>query len=314
MRKSLDGGVFHAMRAFVCVVDSGSFSQAAAQLELTTAQVSRLVSELEKRLRAKLLHRTTRQRVLTDVGAAYLERCREILGLLTDAEAQASGNSLMPSGTLRLQCTPNFGQRYVSPLLPEFLWRYPSIRIEYSTSPCIQNVLAPGIDVSLHLAEGAHDCGPASRRLGTTFLVLCASPGYLSRHPRPQTPADLSKHVCLQTAAPPVGPKWTLVAGEGREHELVPEGPCISDTPDVLRDAAEAGVGIALLPLFSVADAVAAGRLVRVLAPWRSPDISVFALTPARRYPDAKTSAWLGFLDEHVAPAIERDVRFFDDG
>lgn len=312
MRKNLDNGVFHAMRAFVCVVDAGSFSLAAEQLQLTTAQVSRLVGDLEKRVQAKLLHRTTRQRSLTDVGAAYLERCREILDLVAEAEAQASGTAFVPSGYLRVQCMTNFGQHYISPLLPEFFRQYPSIRVEYSTSQYVPDMLARGTDVSLYLAEELEDSRLVSRRLGTTFSVLCASAAYLAKYGSPQTPADLSRHACLQAVNPSVSPIWKLVTPDRLSHELTPEGPCVSDTPDVLRDAAEAGVGIALLPLFSVIDAVRAGRLVRVLPPWRSPDIGVFALMPSRHFRDAKTRAWLGFIEEQLVPAIERDAQFFE--
>ncbi|MGY2485544.1 LysR family transcriptional regulator [Cupriavidus sp. CP313] len=312
MRKNLDNGVFHAMRAFVCVVDAGSFSLAAEQLGLTTAQVSRLVGELEKRLNAKLLHRTTRQRSLTDIGADYLERCREVLALVTEAEAQASGTAIVPSGCLRLQCMFTFGQHYVAPLLPEFFRRYPGIQVEYSTSQYLPNLLARGTDVSLYVAEKLPDSGLVSRRLGTTFSVLCASPAYLSEHGTPRTPADLARHPCLQAVNPSVSPTWTLVAPDKQNYELAPEGPCIADTPDVLRAVAEAGMGIALLPLFSVIEAIRSGRLKRILAPWRSPDIGVFALMPSRHYMDAKTRAWLDFIDERIAPEIEQDARFID--
>lgn len=312
MRKNLDNGVFHAMRAFVCVVDAGSFSQAAEQLHLTTAQVSRLVGDLETRLQAKLLYRTTRQRSLTDVGAAYLERCREILDLVAEAEAQASGTAFVPSGYLRVQCMTNFGQHYVSPLLPEFFRQYPSIRVEYSTSQYVPDMLARGTDVSIYLAEKLEDSRLVSRRLGTMFSVLCASPAYLDKYGTPEAPADLSNHACLQAVNPSVSPYWDLVTPDGLAYQLAPAGPCVSDTPVVLRDAAEAGVGIALLPLFTVVEAVRTGRLVRVLSPWRSPDIGVFALMPSRHFRDAKTRAWLAFLEERLVPAIEQDTRFFE--
>lgn len=312
MRKNLDNGVFHAMRAFVCVVDAGSFSSAAEQLHLTTAQVSRLVGELEKRLNAKLLHRTTRQRALTDVGAAYLERCREVLALMAEAEAQASGTAFTPSGLLRMQCMSSFGRHYVAPRLPEFFQRYPEIRVEYSTSQYVPNLLARGTDVSLYVAEKLPDSGVVSRRLGTTFRVLCASPDYLAKHGTPRTPADLARHVCLQAINPSVSPTWKLVAPrKKRNYELTPDASCIADAPDMVQVIAEAGMGVALLPLFSVIDSVRAGRLTHVLAAWRSPDIGVFALMPSRHYLDAKTRVWLEFARDEIAPAIEYDARYF---
>ena len=312
MRNNLDNGVLHAMRAFVCVVDAGSFSRAADQLELTTAQVSRLVSELEKRLQAKLLQRTTRQRALTDAGAAYLERCREVLDLVAEAEAQASGAAFSPSGRLRIQCMANFGRHYVVPQLPDFFKRYPAVRVEYSTSQYIPDLLARGTDVSLYLAAALPDSGLVSRRLGTTFSVLCASPAYLASHGTPCRPAELTRHACLQLLNPSVNPVWKLVNRTGQTHELSPDGPLVAETPDVLRALAEASAGIALLPLFSVIDAVRAGHLVRVLDDWRSPDIGVFALMPSRHFLDAKTRAWLGFIEERLVPAVEKDTRFFE--
>lgn len=311
MRKNLDSGVLHAMRAFVSVVDAGGFSQAGERLDLTTAQVSRLVGELERRLNAKLLHRSTRQRALTDVGATYLEQCREVLSLVAEAEAQASGSAVQPSGCLRVQCMTNFGQRYVSPLLPEFLRRHPAVRIEYSTSQYVPNLIARGIDVSIYLAEALGDSGSVSRRLGTTFSILCASPTYIDLHDLPKTPADLPKHTCLQAINPSVGTAWRLQSRTGETHEATPISRCTADAPDVIRGAVEAGLGIALLPLFSVIDSVRSGSLVRVMPEWRSPDIGVFGLMPSRKYLEAKTRAWMDYLQETMVPAIEADTRYF---
>lgn len=311
MRNKLDTGLLHAMRAFVCVVEAGSFTAAAEQMGLTTAQVSRLVGDLEQRLQAKLLHRTTRQRSLTDTGDVYLERCREILGLVSEAEAQASGAAFVPHGRLRLQCMTNFGQRYVSPLLPAFLRQYPAIQVEYRTSQYVPDLLARGTDVSLYLAAELQDSGLVSRRLATTFSVLCAAPAYLANHRAPRNPAELTRHACLQLVNPSVSPAWKLQGPHKRFHEWTPDGPCMADTPDVLREAAEHGAGIALLPLFSVVEAVRAGRLVRVLPTWRSLDIGVFALMPSRHFVDARTRAWLAFVNEHVVPAVRQDAQFF---
>lgn len=311
MRNNLDNGVLHAMRAFVSVVDAGSFSRAGEQLNLTTAQVSRLVSELEKRLQTKLLQRTTRQRVLTDTGAAYLERCREVLHLVADAEAQAGGATQSVSGRLRIQCMANFGQQYVAPLLPEFFALHPGVQIEYSTSQYVPEMLARGIDISLYLSASLPDSGLVARRLGTTFAVLCASPAYLRAHGTPATPKDLSQHACLQLLNPSVNPVWKLQAAGHAPFSYSPSGTLVAETPDVVCAAAEAGVGITLMPLFCVIDAIRAGRLRRVLTDWRSPDIGVFALMPSRHYLDGKTRAWLQFIDQRLVPAVERDTQFF---
>jgi DNA-binding transcriptional LysR family regulator len=311
MRKALDGGLLHAMRAFLRVIDSGSFTAAAEQMDLTTAQISRLVTELENRLGAKLLQRSTRQRVLTDVGADYAERCREVIALVEEAEAHASGTNMSPQGRLRVQCMVNFGQHYVAPMMADFCASYPQLSVEYSTSQYVPDLLARGVDVSLYLAESLADSGLVARRLGTTFSILCASPDYLKRHGEPQTPDDLNQHTSLRLVNPSIRPEWNLTDGNGFTQQLNPRGKLVADTPDMVLDVALRGAGITLLPLFTVIDAVRAGRLKRVLPTWRSPDIGIYALLPSRHFLNAKTRAWLEWVEQRITPQLKSDAEYF---
>ncbi|MBN3754366.1 LysR family transcriptional regulator [Paraburkholderia sp. Tr-20389] len=311
MRKALDGGLLHAMRAFLRVIDSGSFTAAAEQMDLTTAQISRLVTELENRLGAKLLQRSTRQRVLTDVGADYAERCRDVLALVEEAEANASGTNMSPQGRLRVQCMVNFGQHYVAPLMADFCASYPQLSVEYSTSQYVPDLLARGVDVSLYLAESLADSGIVARRLGTTFSILCASPDYINRHGEPQTPDDLNQHTSLRLVNPSIRPEWNLTDGNGITQQLNPRGKLIADTPDMVLDVTLRGAGITLLPLFTVIDAVRAGRLKRVLPTWRSPDIGIYALLPSRHFLNAKTRAWLEWVEQRITPQLKADAAYF---
>jgi DNA-binding transcriptional LysR family regulator len=311
MRKALDGGLLHAMRAFLRVIDSGSFTAAAEQMDLTTAQISRLVSELENRLGAKLLQRSTRQRVLTDVGADYAERCREVIALVEEAEATASGTNMSPQGRLRVQCMVNFGQHYVAPMMADFCASYPELSVEYSTSQYVPDLLARGVDVSLYLAESLADSGIVARRLGTTFSILCASPDYIKRHGEPQTPDDLNQHTALRLANPSIRPEWNLTDGDGTTQQLNPRGKLIADTPDMVLDVTLRGAGITLLPLFTVIDTVRSGRLKRVLPTWRSPDIGIYALLPSRHFLNAKTRAWLDWVEQRIVPQLKADAAYF---
>lgn len=311
MRKSLEAGLIHAIRAFLKVVDSGSFTAAAEQMDLTTAQVSRLVSDLEKRLGAKLLQRTTRQRVLTDAGHEYAERCREILALIDEAEANAAGTALQAQGRLRVQCMASFGQHYVAPMLAGFCASHPQLVVNYSTSQYFPEVLARGVDVSLYLAETLSDSGLAARRLGTSFSVLCAAPEYLHVRGEPDSVAALRAHACLRLENPSVTPQWRLTTGAGAIETLSVHGPLVADTPELLLDVAVRGAGIGLLPLYSVIDAIESGRLKRVLPAWRSPDIGVYALFASRQFMDAKTRAWLEWAQAEIAPRLEEDAGYF---
>ncbi|MFT3666438.1 LysR substrate-binding domain-containing protein [Piscinibacter sp.] len=314
MRKSLESGLVHAIRAFMRVVESGSFTAAAEQMDLTTAQVSRLVSDLEKRLNTKLLQRTTRHRALTDAGAEYAERCREILGLIDEAEANASGTASKPQGRLRVQCMASFGQHYVAPILADFCASYPGLKVNYSTSQYFPEMLTRGVDVSLYLAESLLDSGLVARRLGTTFAVLCAASGYLARRGTPSSPEELSQHACLRLINPSIAPEWRLKTGSAQARIFPLQWQLVADTPEVLLDVALRGAGITLLPLFSVIDAVRAGRLQRVLPGWRSPDIGVYALMPSRHFMDARTRVWLEWVGRRISPRLQEDAAYFQNG
>ena len=311
MRKKLDTGLIHAMRAFTKVVDTGSFTAAATQMALTTSQTSRLVSDLEARLAVKLLQRSTHRRVLTDAGREYAERCREILAMIDEAEATASGTGSQPRGRLRVQCMASLGQHYVAPMLAEFCAAYPDLIVDYSTSQYLPDLLARGVDVSLYCAESLIDSGLVARRIGDTFSVLCASPAYLRQHGEPLTPDDLPDHRRLQLINPSTTADWLLITETGESRKLPATGQMIADTPDLLLDMAQQGAGIALLPFFTVVNAVRAQRLCHVLPAWRSSTIGVHALIPSRQFLEAKTRVWLDWVDRRIAPQLVQDAAFF---
>ena len=312
MRKNLDGGgLLHAMHAFLKVIDSGSFTAAAEQMDLTTAQVSRLISELEGRLGTKLLQRSTRQHILTDIGATYAEQCRQVLAMVGEAETVAMGMATKPQGRLRVLSMGSFGHHYVSPMLAEFCQTYPELTVEYRTSQNVPDLLGKGIDVSLYLTESLTDSRFVSRRIGTIFSVLCASPAYIEKYGEPKTLEDLQKHACLRLVNPSITPEWHLVSNISCSNLIHITGPLIADTPELLLDMALQDMGIALLPSFAVIEAVRTGRLRRILVEWRSPDIGVYTLLPSRDFIDAKTRAWLSWVEKHISPKIQDDTDYF---
>jgi DNA-binding transcriptional LysR family regulator len=310
MRKNLDYGLLHAMTAFVRVVDAGTFTSAAEQMDLTTAQISRLVSGLEERLRTKLLQRTTRRIALTSAGETYVIQCRDILERVNVAEAYASGATIEPAGRLRVQCMGSFGNYYVVPLIAEFCAAFPKVSIEYATSQYAPALLAEGIDVGIYLSRQLSDSGLVALSLGTVFGVMCAAPAYIEQHGAPRHPRDLANHACIRLINPSVASEWELISGK-RAYQAQAAGPIIADNPDVLLKTAEQASGIALLPWFTARDSIRDGRLVRVLPSWRSPDVTVSALYPSRHFLDAKTKAWLDLLKARVTPALIDDGSMF---
>jgi DNA-binding transcriptional LysR family regulator len=310
MRKNLDYGLLHAMTAFVRVVDAGTFTAAADQMDLTTAQISRLVSGLEERLRTKLLQRTTRRIALTSTGETYVAQCRDILERVNVAEAYASGSTIEPAGRLRVQCMGDFGNRYVAPQIPAFCAEFPKVSIEYATSQYAPALLAQGIDVGIYITRELSDSGLVALRLGTVFSVLCAAPEYVALRGTPKHPRDLQDHACVQLVNFSAPSEWELISGK-QSFLMQPSGPIIADNPDVLLSVAEQASGIALLPFFTIRESIRSGRLVRVLPSWRTPEIGVFALYPSRHFLDAKTKAWLDLLKTRITPALVADGSMF---
>lgn len=311
MRKNLDGGLLHAMHAFLKVIDSGSFTAAAEQMDLTTAQVSRLISELETRLGTKLIQRSTRQQALTDIGAAYAERCRQVISMVDEAESEVAGTASKPKGRLRVLSMGSFGHHYVFPVMAEFCKNYPELTVEYTTSQYVPDLLAKGVDVSLYLTESLTDSRFVARRIGTIFSVLCASPAYLEKHGVPDSPEDLKNHACLRLVNPSITPDWHLLNAKGDSYQIDTGGQLIADNPELLLDVVQQDMGVALLPMFSALDAVQNGRLCHILPEWRSPDIGVYTLLPSRHFIDAKTRAWLDWVEEYISPRIEMDASYF---
>ncbi|CAI3143555.1 HTH-type transcriptional regulator DmlR [Acinetobacter calcoaceticus] len=311
MRKNLDGGLLHAMHAFLKVIDSGSFTAAAEQMDLTTAQVSRLISELETRLGTKLIQRSTRQQALTDIGAAYAERCRQVISMVDEAESEVAGTASKPKGRLRVLSMGSFGHHYVFPVMAEFCKNYPELTVEYTTSQYVPDLLAKGVDVSLYLTESLTDSRFVARRIGTIFSVLCASPAYLEKHGIPESPEDLKNHACLRLVNPSITADWHLLNAKGESYQIDIGGQLIADNPELLLDVVQQDMGVALLPMFSALEAVQNGRLCHILPEWRSPDIGVYTLLPSRHFIDAKTRAWLDWVEEYISPRIEMDASYF---
>jgi DNA-binding transcriptional LysR family regulator len=310
MRKDLDYGLLHAMNAFVHVMDGGSFTAAAEHMGMSKAQVSRLVTLLENRLQTKLLHRSTRRIAATEAGERYAEHCKAILDMVAQAEGEAGGAAREPSGRLRVMSMAAFGNRYVTPLVSDYCAANARVTVEYSSSQSPPDLLAEGIDVSIYLAQFLPDSALVALKLGRMFSVLCAAPDYLARQGAPQHPHELARHTCLRLVTSSFTSCWQL--DRGNEHlTLDPEGPLIGNTAEVLRDAALRGLGIALLPAYSVVDDLRSGRLAQVLAGWRSPEIGVYAMLPSSRFVDAKTRAWIDLLKERLPPAIESDMAYF---
>jgi len=295
---------------FLRVLDLGSISAAARSLELSVAVASQRLQRLERQLGVRLLHRTTRRLHATPEGAALAERGR---GLVEDLDALATDlrqSGVGASGTLRLTTSASFGRQYLSPLLPEFLRRHPRVRISVDLDDRVQDLVRVGYDLAIRIGTLA-DSRLVARRIAVNRRVLCAAPAYLERHGMPATPADLAAHECVILIGS-LGRQdvWPIIDRDGREVAARVDGRFESNYGEVLRDAALAGLGIALLSTWHVCDDLRAGRLRQVLPDCRVAETGIHAVMPQRRLVPLRVRAFVDFLEERLGgtPPWERGL------
>jgi DNA-binding transcriptional LysR family regulator len=291
-----------AITAFVTVVEAGSFARAAERLDASVSAVSRHVAELEAHLDARLLNRTTRRLSLTEAGTTFHERCVQLLADLEEAEQSASQGGATPRGTLKLTCPITYGVRVLAPAIAAFVARHAQVRVDAELSDRAVDLVDEGFDLAVRIGA-IRSQFLVARRIGSTALVCCASPGYLARHGTPRAPEDLSRHACLTYEYAPVRNQWRFAAPDGGERAVRVAGPIHANNGRMLVALAAEGAGIACEPDFIVAPEIAGGRLVPILEDWTAPAMPIHAAYPSRRHLSAKVRAFVDFLAERAAGA-----------
>ncbi len=289
---------FEGIREFLQVVESGSFSKAAEKLDLSNAQVSRLVSKLEDHLGVTLLYRSTRKLSLTDEGKQYYEQCRESYEILESAENQISKKVVDPSGTLKINLAGHFQELFLIPMMVEFMKRYPKIDIDVSFTDQNINLIEEGYDLSICPGE-LQDSSNIARKIATTRLCICASPEYLEQRGTPKTLSDLSKHNCL------VGSDgyWTLYEDQSPK-QLAVSGNLRSGNAHAMLSATLQSAGLAHLSVSAILQHLESGALVEVLHEFNQEGVPVWAVYPTRQHSPAKLRVFLEFLEEQLDDSV----------
>jgi DNA-binding transcriptional LysR family regulator len=286
------------MRAFAQVAQEGSFTAAARRLGLSTRLVSKYVAELEGRLGAQLLRRTTRSVSLTDVGAACLDRCRALVEQFDELDTAARERHGALSGPIRMTAPTGFGATRLAEALAPFLASHPAVTVELRLSDARLSLVEEGLDLAVRIGRPA-DSALVMRKLADMPLVVCAAPGYLAARGRPEHPAALATHDCLVDLNLRDGAVWRF--GEGADAVAVRvTGPCVSNAPAALAALAVAGRGVTRCPLYAVEAALADGRLVALFPPDPSDDLTLYAVYPPNRHLTARVRA----LIDHLAAAF----------
>ena len=287
------------IRTFIAVADARSFAAAARRLQISPAQAAKLVARLEDRLGARLLHRTTRDVSLTDVGWAYLERARGLVDEFDALETSVRDAAKGPRGVLKVSAPVSFGALQLQPALLAFAAAYPELGLEVSYADRAVNLVDEGFDVAVRIGH-LSDSSLVARRLAVTRVVACTSPEYLARTGAPKVPGDLTGHEVILDLNQRDPSHWPFLDA-GRRLDVQVQGRLRFSRAEACLAAAREGWGIAREPAFAAAEDLCSGRLAVVLAAFEPAPLPIHAVYPHARHLAAKVRAFVDFLAERFA-------------
>lgn len=288
---------YEDMRIFTQVMQAGSFTAAADLLGMSKQSVSRRLMQLEERLGVRLLNRSTRRLDATPLGQQYFDSAVRLLGEMQQAEQDISGQTQALRGTLRLSAPLSFAISHLGSLLTEFLQLHAQLIVEIDLSDRAVDLIGEGYDLALRIGT-LEDSSLVARRIASIERVYCASPGYLAARGTPLEPEALREHDCL-----PYGHsrqvQWQF-KGHKTLQAIAVSGRMRANNGELLRDAAIAGMGVTYLPAFIVEQALADGRLVKLLEAWTPPPLQLSAVYPQHRQIARPVQAFVEFLRERL--------------
>lgn len=292
-----------AMQVFVSVVDNGSQSAAAEQLDLSRPVVSRYLAELEEWTGARLLHRTTRKLSLTAAGAEMLPRCRQMLELATDMKNVLALPEDAPQGLLRITVSTSFGQSHLAAAVADYVKQYPGVTVDMLLLDRVVNLVEERIDLAIRISKEL-DPNLIARRLTVCRSVVCASPAYIREHGKPTQAEQLALHNCLTHSY--YGSVWLLERDQLPVNVAV-KGNISANDASSLVQAALAGAGIALLPTFLAAPYIRSGQLLSLLPEYHPQEFGVFGVYASRKHMPATLRTMLDFLAARFTDEPEWD-------
>lgn len=285
---------------FMAVVDAGSFIAGGQKLGLTRSAAGKAVARLEDRLGVRLLNRTTRTLSLTDEGRAFYERGLQILAAVDAAEASVAGEAGTPRGLLRLTVPDAFGRRVLLPLLSQYLETWPEVQIEVSFTDRLTDIVEEGFDLAVRIGGVNADKQLVSRVVARYQAMLCAAPSYLAEQGEPPDLDALAGHACLFFSSRTRRQSWRFRAADGTWLKSPGRSRLRLDSGEAIRDAAVAGLGIALLPDFLIADDLAAGRLQQVLPSLDAGDVEIMVIYPSKRLLEPRVRRFIDLMVEQL--------------
>jgi DNA-binding transcriptional LysR family regulator len=285
---------------FVAVAEAGNFTQGAKKLLISTAQVSRQISELEQRLNTKLFYRTTRKVTLTEEGQQFYQQCRSILEGLESAERSLTNLQSSPQGKIKISAPVTYGERHIIPLINEFLIRYPQVEIQVQLTNQRINLIEEGYDLAIRLGQ-LDDSSLIAKRISSRDHFVCAAPNYLEQHGRPNNISDLKQHNCLLGSAD----FWTFQDAQNNKKTSTNKNIRVSGSLRCnsglgLVDAALKGIGIVQLPEYYLTQAIESGELEILLSDYQREQEGIWALYPQNKFLASKVRLLIDFLGENL--------------
>ncbi|MBI1418754.1 MAG: LysR family transcriptional regulator [Limimaricola sp.] len=283
------------MEAFATVVDQGGFTDAAKKMGISKSAVSKHVSALEARLGARLLNRTTRRVSPTEIGLAYYDRARRVLNDAGEADALVTSMQTAPSGLLRISVATDFGVNHLSPVLGEFLQEFPEITVNMVLNNRFVELISEGFDMAIRIGE-LDDSTLRARKLTETSKRMIAAPSYFAQHGRPTKIDDLNEHKLLHYSTQSNAAVWKLTAPSGEKRQVRTAGWLTVNDGQSLLNACISGLGIAYLPSYLYADALAKGLVEEAIPDLPVEVQSIYAVYPPGRFTQPKVRAFIDFL------------------
>jgi len=295
-----------AVALFARIVESGSFSKAAAEFGITQPTATKAVAAMEARLGARLLHRTTRGVSPTEVGALYYDRCKAIASEIEAADNLASLMQRGVGGTLRISTSVAFGRRVLVPLAMGYMREHPDLTVDLSFEDRYVNMVEQGIDLAVRMGRLA-DSTLGARYLGHNPWVMAAAPAYLKARGTPKTPKELSQHACLVYSTVQGDDRWMMTGPQSgpdaKEHVVPVRGPLRSNNLSAVLAAAREGLGIAVLPWYVARESVADRSIQPILERYALPTQEIHAVYPSPKLVPGKVSSFIEFLREGMEGA-----------
>lgn len=289
-------GQLEDMAMFVRIVEAGSITKAAEQLNIAKSAVSRRLKELETRLGSQLISRTTRQSNLTQAGEQYYQKVHHILSEVDALNEETSGTPTRIEGTLKMTAPLSFGLMHLNDVIDEYANQHPELKFELDFSDRHTDLIEEGFELAIRIRE-LQDSSYQAKRLALIRYALCASPEYLERMGTPKTFDDLTEHEFLQYGMSKSS-AIELIDKQGKNHQVAVNGKIKANNGDFLREMAVKGHGIAFLPTFITYQALISGELVPILQQYQLPTLNAYAVYPKNRFLSQRCRYLIDFIAE----------------